>query len=365
MSRSLTSARGPGGPTEGDSGRDAARLATAERFARDILPAVSRTFALSIRVLPGELGRAVLAAYLLCRIADTLEDEPAIEAAAKAALLDGLIACFDDPAAADAFPSHVALISGDPAHVRLTRRSDLVFVLYRSLSATTRQHVRRWVGEMIEGMRKFVLLYPHGIRIQSLDEYKEYCYYVAGTVGYLLTDLWHEHARSIGEGRYRELRERCRAFAEALQTVNILKDVAADAERENSIYVPEELLVAHGSSHAHILSPDRLKGTRAALATLVQLAWHDLEGARAYLLSIPRRAVPIRLFCVLPLLFAYATLRDLTHGPHALARRENVKISRREVKSLTLFGFLVILSNRGLDWLADRAMRRPFILGPY
>jgi farnesyl-diphosphate farnesyltransferase len=211
-------------------------------------------------------------------------------------------------------------------------------------------------------MRKFVLLYPHGIRIQSLDEYKEYCYYVAGTVGYLLTDLWHEHAPSIGDRHYRALREKCRQFAEALQTVNILKDVATDAEQENSIYIPEELLRAHGSSHAMILSPDRVRGTRDALATLVQLAWNDLETARSYLLLIPRRAVPIRLFCVLPLLFAYATLRDLTRTPQALARREVVKISRREVKALTYFGFLVILSNRGLAWLADRAMRRPFLV---
>jgi farnesyl-diphosphate farnesyltransferase len=341
---------------------DASRLATAERFAREILPSVSRTFALSIRVLPGELGRAVLAAYLLCRIADTLEDEPALPAEAKAALLDDLTSCFDDALTADAFPSRVAHIAGDAAHVRLTQHTDLVFVLYRSLPQGTRVHVKRWVSEMIGGMRKFVLLYPHGIRIQSLEEYKEYCYYVAGTVGYLLTDLWHEHAPSIGERRYKVLREQCRAFAEALQTVNILKDVAADAEHENSIYIPEDLLRKHGSSHATILSPDRLRGTREALATLVQLAWHDLEGARSYLLLIPRRAVPIRLFCVLPLLFAYATLRDLTRTPQALARREVVKISRREVKSLTIFGFLVILSNFGLGWLADRAMRRPFVV---
>jgi farnesyl-diphosphate farnesyltransferase len=211
-------------------------------------------------------------------------------------------------------------------------------------------------------MRKFVLLYPHGIRIQSLDEYKEYCYYVAGTVGYLVTDLWHEHAPSIGVRQHGVLREKCRAFAEALQTVNILKDVASDAEQENSIYIPEELLRAHGSSHATLLAPDRLRGTRDALATLVQLAWRDLESARAYLLLIPRRAISIRLSCVLPLLFAYATLRDLTRTPQALVRREVVKISRAEVKSLTLIGFLVILSNRGLTWLADRAMRRPFVV---
>ncbi len=349
-------------PTDGQAVRDAARLAAAERFGRENLAAVSRTFALSIRVLPGTLGRAVLAAYLLCRVADTLEDEPTAPAADKAALLDELLRCFDDASAADAFPALVADLTGDAAHVRLARNADLVFVLYRALPAATRTHVQRWVGEMIRGMRKFVLQYPHGIRIQNLDEYKEYCYYVAGTVGYLLTDLWHEHAPSIGERRYQVLREKCRVFAEALQTVNILKDVATDAEQENSIYIPEDLLRAHGSSHATILAPDRAAGTRAALATLVDLAWRDLEGARSYLLLIPRRAVPIRLFCVLPLLFAYATLRDLTLTPTALARREVVKISRREVKSLTLFGFLVILSNRGLSWLADRAMRRPFLV---
>jgi farnesyl-diphosphate farnesyltransferase len=351
-----------GEPMDSRAALDAARLASAERFGRDVLPAVSRTFALSIRVLPGALGRAVLAAYLLCRIADTLEDEPTLPAEAKALLLDELARCFEDSSSADAFPSLVQSLTGDAAHVRLAQNTDLVFVLYRNLPVGTQIHVRRWVGEMIAGMRKFVLLYPHGIRIQSLEEYREYCYYVAGTVGYLLTDLWHEHAPSIGDSQYKVLREKCRAFAEALQTVNILKDVATDAEHENSIYIPEDLLRLHGSSHATILAPERLLGTREALATLVQLAWHDLEGARSYLLLIPRRAVPIRLFCVLPLLFAYATLRDLTRTPTALARREVVKISRREVKSLTLIGFLVILSNRGLAWLADRAMRRPFVV---
>jgi farnesyl-diphosphate farnesyltransferase len=341
---------------------DAARLPEAERFGREMLPAVSRTFALSIRMLRGELGRAVLTAYLLCRIADTLEDEPAQPAEAKAALLDELLRCFDDAAAADAFPSRVEALTGEPAHTRLTQNADLVFVLYRSLPPGSRVHVRRWVSEMIVGMRKFVLLYPKGIRIQSLEEYREYCYYVAGTVGYLLTDLWHEHASSIGERQYLVLRERCRAFAEALQTVNILKDVATDAEHENSIYIPEELLRLHGSSHEGILAADQVRGTRDAISTLVQLAWQDLEGARSYLLLIPRRAVPIRLFCVLPLLFAYATLRDLTRAPQALEQRTVVKISRREVKSLTIFGFLVILSNRGLVWLAERAMRRPFVV---
>ncbi|HKH92230.1 MAG TPA: squalene/phytoene synthase family protein [Gemmatimonadaceae bacterium] len=338
------------------------RVAEADQFAREILPPVSRTFALSIRVLPGTLGRAVRTAYLLCRIADTIEDEPRMPAADKAVLFDELLRCFDDREAAEAFPACLGALTGDETHVRLARNAHLVFVSYRDLPDTTRAHVRRWVSEMIVGMKKFVLLYPNGIRIQSLDEYKEYCYYVAGTVGYLVTDLWHEHVPSIGVHLHGVLREKSRAFAEALQTVNILKDVARDAEKENSIYIPEELLRLHGSSHATILAPERVRQTREAMAAMVQLAWRDLDGARSYLLLIPRRAVSIRLSCVLALLFACATLRDLTLAPQAVVRREVVKISRAEVKSLTLIGFLVILSNRGLEWLADRAGRRPFLV---
>ena len=149
------------------------RVPEAERFAREILPPVSRTFALSIRVLPGTLGRAVMTAYLLCRIADTLEDAPGMPAAEKGALLDELLRCFDDPAAAESFPSFLDGLGGDDTHVRLARHAPLVFVLYRDLPESTRAHVRRWVCEMIVGMKKFVLLYPNGIRIQSLDEYRE------------------------------------------------------------------------------------------------------------------------------------------------------------------------------------------------
>lgn len=331
----------------------------AKEFCREILPAVSRTFALSIRILPGQLGDAVCNAYLLCRIADTIEDEPGRDASEKADMFDALAACFDGPEAAAAFVRRAASLSGDSAHVRLSRHADLVFEVNRALPDRTRACVRHWVREMIAGMRKFTLAYPAGVRIQTLDEYREYCYYVAGTVGYMLTDLWHEHSRSIGTRQHTALRERCRAFGEALQTVNILKDVARDAQHENSIYIPEQLLREHGSAHDTVLASDRADANRAALATMVQLAWRDLEQATEYLLAIPRRAVSVRLFCALPLLFAYATLRDLTRTPGALSGRAVVKISRAEVKSLTVLSILGVFSNRWLASLVHRTRSRP------
>ena len=95
---------------------------------------------------------------------------------------------------------------------------------------------------------------------------------------------------------------------------------------------------------------------------LIQLAWADLEEARRYLLLIPRRAVSIRLFCILPLLFAYATLRDLAQSSAMLRPGGTVKIHRREVKALLMTGALFVMSNRAVRWLVARVRRREFRL---
>ena len=340
---------------------DAKRFRYANRFAIAVLPEVSRTFAISIRFLPGVLGRAVLTAYLLCRIADTIEDDGTASPERKAELLEAFLRCLPDRTAADSFPALASDIRGDPAHVDLLRHTDLVCVLLRSLPDHTRSRVIHWVGVMGHGMRKFVELYPRGIRIQTVAEYREYCYYVAGTVGCMLTELWHEHAPSVGKPEFTKLWTKCRQFGEALQTVNILKDIAWDAEHENAIYIPERSLEEHGSSHRTILDDEHLEGNHAAVATFIQLAWTDLDDALEYILMIPRRAVAIRAFCVLPLLFAYATLRDLSTSRAMLHRGGVVKITRAEVRTLMVAGLLALCSNRALRSLVDRVRVRKFV----
>lgn len=338
-------------------------LKQAESFCQDILPKVSRTFALSIRFLPGNLGRAVLSAYLLFRIADTVEDDPLASVETKIKLLSQFLECFEKPSAADHYSAKIQGLTGEPAHVQLVEHTDLVFAMFRTLPLPSQQRIYHWIREMVEGMQKFVTLYPQGIRIQTLAEFKEYCYYVAGTVGYLLTDLWQEHSPSIGATEYKILLQHCAAFGEALQTVNILKDIAWDAEHENSIYIPEQSLQAQCSSQQTLLSSAHVQQNHAAIQGLVQLAWSDLEDALTYLLSIPKAAVPIRVFCILPLLFAYATLREVTQSTAMLHSGGGVKISRAEVKSLMFMGPLSVVSNHSIRWLVDQVRLKPFILG--
>jgi farnesyl-diphosphate farnesyltransferase len=336
-----------------------ARIREAERFGREILPAVSRTFALSVQLLHGELGRSVLCAYLLCRIADTIEDDGSAAPEEKVRLLGEFVASLEDAAASDAFPARAAHITGDAAHVELLRRTDVVAVLFRSLPAGSRVIVARWVGEMGRGMADFTHRHPRGLRIQTVEEYREYCYYVAGTVGCMLTELWREH-RHVPAARYEALWARCTSFGEALQTVNILKDIASDAERENAIYVPEQTLRAHGGSQATLLDPAHRAANRAAVAEFIALAWADLDQAFEYLLLLPRRALSVRAFCVLPLLYAYATLRELTRSDAMLRPGGVVKISRGEVRTLMIAGLAALMSNALLRRLVAVVRARPF-----
>jgi farnesyl-diphosphate farnesyltransferase len=340
------------------------RIREAEAFGKHILPDVSRTFAISIRFLPGDLGRAVLTAYLLCRIADTIEDDNTTPPAERAELLEAFLRTLVDRDAADAFPAKSAHLQGDAAHLALMARTDLVLVTFRTLPPRTQERVAHWVREMGLGMAKFVRTYPRGIRIQTLAEYKEYCYYVAGTVGCMLTELWHLHAPAVGKAEFEKLWVKCQAFGEALQTVNILKDIAHDAQHENSIYIPAHDLLAQGSSHETLLSPQHLEHNHAAVQGFIELARTDLDDALEYLLLIPRRAFAIRAFCILPLLFAYATLRDLSGSRAMLTPGGNVKISRREVKTLMVVGILALLSNRAVRRLVQRVKARPFTLVP-
>ncbi|MCC7195722.1 MAG: phytoene/squalene synthase family protein [Gemmatimonadaceae bacterium] len=343
----------------GAAARPPIDIAAADQWAREILPAVSRTFALSIRFLKGTLGSAVGTAYLLARIADTVEDDGAMPAERKAALLETFSATLMDPAAVASFTEAAAEVTGNPAHTDLVRNTDRVCAILGALPPRTRDIVVRWVREMVSGMRKFVLRYPHGIRIQTLDEYREYCYYVAGTVGCMLTELWREHSSSIDDRAFAQLWERCQRFGEALQTVNILKDIAWDAEHENAIYIPARTLAEHGSGHETLLSASHVEGNHAAVAGFIALAWSDLDEALEYLCRIPRRAVAIRAFCVLPLLYAYATLRELAATRTMLQAGGSVKISRREVRWLMLAGLACLGSNRALGALVRRVRSRP------
>lgn len=332
-------------------------------FAREIIGRVSRTFAIGIKILPGDLGRAVLVGYLLCRIADTVEDDGTASAERRQQLLARFAACFDDRALAASFASEAADIAATDDYLELLRGTKLVFDLFGTLPTRSAAIVERWTREMVGGMSEFVGRYPAGIRIQTMPEYRRYCYYVAGTVGHLLTELWYANSSLVSKRDYERLLVNCEAFGEALQTINILKDIAWDIEHENAAFVPEDLFRERGSSHHTMLEPHWIAQNRAALVGLVDLAKDDIRKSLDYFNALPKLAFQIRLFCLLPVLFAVATLREIEKSSAMLQSGGGVKIDRAEVRSLILAGSLSTISNKSTRWLVSKTSRRRFKLG--
>lgn len=332
-------------------------------FARGIISRVSRTFAIGISVLPGDLRKAVLTGYLLCRIADTIEDDGACPAQRRQELLAKFVDCLSDPRKAETFAAEAADIQADESYLELMRGTKLVFDLLQSLPPPMIEIVTRWTRELTLGMSQFVGRYPEGIRIQTMDEYRRYCYYVAGTVGHLLTELWYCSSATVRKADYERMLVDCEAFGEALQTINILKDIAWDIEHENAAYIPEDLLRARGSSHQTILNGDWVVQNQEALVALVELAKEDIRKSLEYFNAIPKRALRIRLFCLLPILFAVATLREIERSSAMLQSGGGVKISRSEVRSLIVAGSVSTISNTTTRWLVRKTARTRFKLG--
>ena len=320
-----------------------------EDFCRAMLPLVSRTFAACIGLLPQPTRHRVLIAYLLCRIADTVEDTAELPAQRKRELLDHLRRCLED-GGPDAGPL-TAIFADAATHDRLlTRETDRTLREFRAFPPAVRAAIRPWVQEMCEGMAGFAALQPQPGEFQALEglaDLDRYCWYVAGTVGHLLTDLFRLQSPSIAAdpARYARLKALATDFGLGLQLVNIIKDVADDRQRGWS-FVPRELCRAHGLAAERLLDPDQATAAAAVMRQLVAKARTHLDNSLAYCLELPETDYRLRLFCLAPLYFAVRTLALADRDPRLLDPTHKVKIRRPEVYRILAAGYLVAPCNR-------------------
>jgi farnesyl-diphosphate farnesyltransferase len=306
-------------------------------FCTESLSRVSRTFSQPIALLPERLRMAVTVGYLLCRIADTVEDHAAIGADRRDPLLRMLIDVLEDRTSPASFTAALADIAGDGPELELVRALPRVMRVFRSESRTAQESTVRWVSEMSRGMT----LYSHRRRapgsltvLRTIGDLERYCYFVAGTVGFLLTDLFVEemggaatHEIELG------LRARAESFGIGLQLVNVLKDVTDDLARGWS-YLPETLLAAQQLTAEDIADPVVRARAHRAVAPVFALARHHLDQGLEYTLAIPTRFSGIRLFCLLPLWMAASTLRLAAGNDAMFVPNQPVKISRDQVRAL-------------------------------
>lgn len=337
------------------------------RHCRNLLPSVSRTFALTIQVLPEHLRDSVTVAYLLCRLADQVEDatrvDPACRVQALEALAQAMASSSSDPAdLAGSLDPIEGWFAAEPESVPLLERRLCLFQAFVRLSQAEREVIARWTEAMALGMSTYVARESaRGAQevpfvLQTEEDLRSYAYYVAGTVGHMLTDLF---ALRLGRraGSLERLRELAVPFGLGLQFTNILQDLAEDRRRGWS-YVPEDLARRHGITVRGLDRPEFRPAALRVVGDLVREAAGYLDRAMEYTLLLPPGAPRIRLFCTWPIFFAVRTLVRVWGEERILTGGEKVRITRPEVRRIISSTAAACLWNGSLASLYRRERER-------
>ena len=322
------------------------------QFCIDILPAVSRTFALNIRVLKGELYRAVLCGYLFCRIVDTVEDSEALSVELRNKLLDEYAAMFAERDFCREriinWISQCSEIDKSQNESSLITGSCFVFDVFASLPDSSQEGICDCVVEMTQGMKETTnrkLDPAEGVHtLKSQSDLDRYCYFVAGTVGKMLTRLFSLHSKNISLATTMKLQSLEVSFGLGLQMTNIIKDCYGDYQR-GWCYVPTDLLDHEGVRVSSLLSSETRRGAIVVLNGLTIQAAKHLDDALAYTLTIPRRELRIRLFNLWSLILAIRTLNKAWNNEDLLSGEKKVKIERSSVYATLIQTSLRAFSN--------------------
>ncbi len=335
-----------------EADRDKSQILDDLAYQSRILQDVSRTFALTIPQLPPDLYRVVSNAYLLCRIADTIEDESALLAEEKLGFSNAFTAVVGGETKAEEFAEELyPRLTGSTLQPErdLVLNTARVVRITRSFSPRQRAALERCIRIMSQGMARFQL----NVTLQGLEDLKQldrYCYHVAGVVGEMLTELFCDYSERIDRNREALLRLAV-SFGQGLQMTNILKDIWED-RRRGACWLPRDVFENVGFDLSTLESASHDQSFQRGLSELIAIAKLHLEDALAYTLLLPREEAGIRRFCLWALGMAVLTLRKI-YGRLDFTSGQQVKISRRSVKATVLVTNLAVSRDALLRLLFD------------
>ncbi|WP_423925510.1 phytoene/squalene synthase family protein [Candidatus Palauibacter sp.] len=318
---------------------------------RELLVRSSRTFAVGIELLPDPLRGEITVAYLLLRVSDYLEDNQELGEDEKVALLEEWRRVLDGGGDREALIQRLGEAGEDTPDALVARHALTVLDGLERLAPAAREILVRHVRRSSAGMARWTL---RGSVFHTEADLDDYMHEVAGRVGHLLTELFVLRLSGLGNERERMM-ALGREFGLALQTVNVIRGLHEDRGR-GWVYVPASFLPDADMGAGELFEPANHDAAMKVLGRLVSKADGHLAAARAYMRMIPRRHHRVRLFCLLPLLFAVRTLAISRANPEVLDRE--TKMTRREVTAITRRARVLGFSNRWIHLYCRRLAER-------
>jgi len=319
-------------------------------YQMEMLQGVSRSFAFTTPQLPPPLCLAVGNAYLLCRIADTIEDEAALSVAQKHEFSQRWAGVVEGRENAGTFARDLGILlstATTQSEHRLVCDTSRIVGITRTLSSAQQQALVCCVNIMTTGMSEF----QQNASLKGLPDLKQfnrYCYHVAGVFGEMLTKLFCDYSEQIA-ARRETLFCLSASYGQGLQMTNILKDIWEDHSR-GVCWLPQDVFHSVGFDLGSLspgqADPEFVKG----LNQLIAIAGYHLTNALQYICALPAQETGIRRYCLWSLGMAVLTLRRIYATP-AFTSGQEVKVSRRAVRAIIISTSALARFNLALELL--------------
>ena len=331
-----------------------------EDLGGELLASVSRSFSLTIRLLPQALRAPISVGYLLARAQDTIADTASIPAAKRLESLRALQEMIKAGRDAEllrpiqkAFGGQKHAGEGD-----LLKKLDRCLVWLEAQPPADLWDLRRTLARIGYGQELDLVRFGEATGAEpkplaTVGELGDYTYFVAGCVGELWTRLCERHLPAGWSALpFNEMLSLGKRFGQGLQMVNILRDLPADLA-QGRCYLPADLLAQHGLTVADLLTePAR---ARPLLESLRQTALEHLDAGWRYVRAL--KPGKLRYACSLPILIGLETLALLARQS-PLETEDRIKMSRTSLRGLMASAMIGSAVSPWLTGLHGRLRRR-------
>jgi farnesyl-diphosphate farnesyltransferase len=310
----------------------------------NLLKATSRSFWLTLRVLPARVRPQIGLAYLLARTTDTIADTDILPVGDRLAALQKFRERILGQTSTALNFGALAEKQGSPAEKSLLENVEASLTALKNFSDADQKLIRDVLAIITTGQELDLQRFGDSdsaapgatgqklIALRTPGELDDYTYRVAGCVGEFWTKICRAHLFPRARLDEEQLIADGIRFGKGLQLVNILRDLPTDL-KNGRCYLPAKRLEQAKLIPETLLSPMSSAKFMPLFHEYLDKAEAHLRAGWTYTNTLPFGQFRVRLACAWPILIGVQTIEKL-RAADLDELRLRVKVSRGEVRQI-------------------------------
>ena len=324
-----------------------------------LLKNTSRSLYLSVQALPPTIRPAFSVAYLLCRYADTIADTSLLPASRRLFWIERFPSLIEQQPAEEVarLAQEIEGGSQNPYEKILIQNLRPCLEAYNQISAQQKPFILEVARAVCDGMKIDLRCFPQEKNaapkaFATAHELEHYCRLMGGYPGLFWSKLIYDATQNTPDKD--SFFTWGQQIGDALQIVNILRDLPADL-KNGRCYFPQEDLEKYNLSPADLLDASASPRFEPVKQKWISWGLQRLQTAPAYFRQLPKKHFGQRAAVAWPVLWAADTLHKIAQEPSLLDANKRVKISRFTIYFTLLLTPAIWLSNRFFtSWLQHK-----------